>query len=368
MSDGPFPFDHNSPPDDDPETKPGDWIALSRKVREHPIVGCGQPVKPADPWKGAHSRFEAWFDLLCLAQYKPSRINNKGEVMTLDVGQLMGALPFLSARWNWTTKTVRGFLSTLEHERMITASTGENENSGIHKGSRQPNKCRVITICNYSRYQQMSDAIDDYIRQARGQAKGSQWAGEGQAKGSNLTLTTSTTEQVDILSDWHRTPPPQTKPKARPTRVYSERFEEFWRAYPDRTNNSKPAAAEQFDRLDAASQAAAIASLPAFANYCRANQDYRCVHSERYLKTRRFESFNLEAESSEPWWKDPAKVALITDDQWRGSIAKYANGIWPPDRLGPAPGNPRCVVPKHLITELRLTERYTEKGISREKH
>lgn len=368
MSEAPFPYDHNQQPHEEPETNPGDWIALSRKVREHPIVGCGQPVKPENPWKGAFSRFEAWFDLLCLAQYKPSRINNKGEVITLDVGQLMGALPFLSGRWNWTTKTVRGFLSTLEHERMITASTGENEKTDSQKGSRQPNKCRVITICNYLRYQQMSDAIDQYIRQARGQAEGSQRAGDGQAKGSNLTLTTSTTEQVDTLSDIHRTARSPTKSKARPARVYSERFEEFWRAYPDRTNNSKPAAAEQFDRLDAASQATAITSLVAFASYCRANPDYRCVHAERYLKDRRFESFNQQAESSDPWWKDPAKVALITDDQWRGSISKYANGVWPPERLGPAPGNPRCVVPQHIITELRLLDRYTDKGISKEKH
>jgi hypothetical protein len=388
MTDAPFPYDHNGPPIEADETKPGDWIALSRRVREHPIVGCGQPVKPDDPWRGAYSRFEAWFDLLCLAQYRPSRVNNKGEVMTLEVGQLMGARRYLSDRWNWSEKTVRGYLDTLESEGMIERSTPDriggpsvaprwpseqaSSEKGQQKGQQRTNKSSVISICNYSKYQQMSEAIDAYIRQTRGPAKGQQRATEGPPKGQNLTLTPSTIEQVDTLSDQADRTPPQPKPKkikSRPARVYAERFEEFWRAYPDRTNNSKPAAAEEFDRLDAQSQADAIRSLPAFAAYCQANTDYRCIHAERYLKQRRFDGFAEKAEpTKEAWWKDPEKVRQITDDQWRGSIAKHANGMWPPDRLGPAPGSPRCVVPKHIIDELKLTERYTPNGISREKH
>lgn len=150
---------------------------------------------------------------------------------------------------------------------------------------------------------------------------------------------------------------------------YTETFEVFWKAYPDRRNNSKPNAFEQWRKLSPEDRDNANRSLSQFAAYLRSKPDTPCVHAERYLKWRRFDGYLDEPEvAAEPWWKDSAKVAAITDAQWRGSIAKYANGIWPPDRLGPAPGNPRCVVPKHLITELRLTERYTEKGISREKH
>ena len=171
-------------------TNPGNWIALSRNVREHPIVGAGQPVDPADTRRGAWSRMEAWFDLLCLAQWKPSRINNKGQVMTLDAGQLMGALPFLAARWNWTIGTVRWYLSTLERAEMISRALTKTDN---HDGgnSRQPtNKCNVITIANYSKYQIISNAPDGYVHHTKRQANNRHATGEQQANASNLTRKT----------------------------------------------------------------------------------------------------------------------------------------------------------------------------------
>ena len=195
---------HNSPPEfDEGEVRPGDWIALSRRVREHPVVGCGQPVKPADPWRGAWSRFEAWFDLLCLAQYRAARVNNRGEVVALAVGQLIGARSYLAGRWNWTEKTVRGFLDTLEDEGMISrAKTAGpllapelmNEKNGPAKGqqksTRSNNKSNTITVCNYEKFQRISDAIEAYIADHRNSEKGQQRASEGPAKGQTLTKET----------------------------------------------------------------------------------------------------------------------------------------------------------------------------------
>lgn len=54
--------------------------------------------------------------------------------------------------------------------------------------------------------------------------------------------------------------------------------------------------------------------------------------------------------------------------EWKAQIAKHANGIWPADRLGHPPGSKLCAVPDAVVTEERLTERYTPNGISREKH
>jgi hypothetical protein len=161
--------------------------------------------------------------------------------------------------------------------------------------------------------------------------------------------------------------PKQSRKNAPPK--YTEAFETFWKAYPDKRNNSKPNAFEQWRKLSDEDQDRARSALPHYAAFLRSKPDTPCVHAERYLKWRRFDGYLEEPSApAEPWWKDPTKVAAITDAQWRGSIAKHANGIWPPDKLGPAPGSPRCVVPQHIITELHLTERYTDKGISREKH
>jgi DNA-binding transcriptional regulator YhcF (GntR family) len=170
---------------------PGNFIALSRNVREHPIVGAGKPVKPDDPARGSYSRMEAWIDLLCLAQYKPARVNNRGEVVTLDVGQLLGARSYLALRWNWSDKTVRNFLETLEVDEMISFSSksgevihkDEGQQKGQQSANSKTNKANVITVCNYSRYQLMSDAIERFVAHKKGQQQGQLGASKGPAKG-----------------------------------------------------------------------------------------------------------------------------------------------------------------------------------------
>lgn len=150
---------------------------------------------------------------------------------------------------------------------------------------------------------------------------------------------------------------------------YSEDFENFWASYPDRTNNSKLKAWQAWRQLTAVERQRAFASLPAFTRYCRSNPTYRCVHAERYLRDRRFESeFETGSQSNgeRPFWMKPDLVAKITVEKWRNAIAKHANGVWPVDMLGPAPGSPGCVIPNDLIVELRLIERYAPNGSERQ--
>lgn len=164
-----------------------------------------------------------------------------------------------------------------------------------------------------------------------------------------------------------------TGSKAR--RVYPEAFEHFWRQYPDTRNNSKPRAFAEWRKLDATDRDLALKACAGYSRYCLDNKDYRCLHAERFISHRRFESYATTAQSpdgtasaSVVWWQDPAKVASITDDRWREAISKYANGVWPPDKLGPAPGSKRCVVPQRIIDDLRLTEKYDANGISKIPH
>lgn len=69
--------------------------------------------------------------------------------------------------------------------------------------------------------------------------------------------------------------------------------------------------------------------------------------------------------SSKPWWQNPENLKAMTPDRWRRGIQQYANGIWHVEKLGPPPGHPKCVVPQFLISELRLTDIYTDGGIKR---
>ena len=74
----------------------------------------------------------------------------------------------------------------------------------------------------------------------------------------------------------------------------------------------------------------------------------------------------VETDDRRPWWTDEAKVREVTIEQWRGSIRKHANGIWPIVKLGPPPGDPQCLVPRKLIAELKLDEIYDQFGRRRD--
>lgn len=66
-----------------------------------------------------------------------------------------------------------------------------------------------------------------------------------------------------------------------------------------------------------------------------------------------------------PWWQDATRVAATSLDRWRELIAEHAGKFWPGVHLGPPPGQPGCIVPKQLIEELKLCERFDERGLQR---
>jgi hypothetical protein len=128
-------------------TRANNWFAVARTTFEHPIVGAGQPVRPADPTRGAYAKMEAWVDLTGLARHSLCRVSNKGTVIILQRGQLMASRSFLAKRWNWTEKTVRVFLHRLERDGMIKRATGQE------RGQQKANQSTVITISNYDKFQ-----------------------------------------------------------------------------------------------------------------------------------------------------------------------------------------------------------------------
>jgi hypothetical protein len=160
---------HNKPPRAEWESNPSGWIAVSRELRNHPIVGAGKPVAPADPRRGAFSRMEAWLDLLCLANYKKTRVPNRGQVMTLDVGQLVGSRRWLANRWNWSDKAVRHFLGVLDDEGMIDFIHSDR---GPQTDRHNNIQAATISICNYSNYQLYKDLITDHVKRVKGPTRG----------------------------------------------------------------------------------------------------------------------------------------------------------------------------------------------------
>jgi hypothetical protein len=152
------------------------WIARHRAVRDHWLVGHGLHVKPADPTrKRCSTQGEAWEDLCMECRYSDGTVMNGGRKMELRRGELIGAVSWLGARWNWTPKTVRRFLDQLEADGMI-----ELKSPGVQNGTQKGKQSTVITVCNYELYQSMRG----YDGQAKEQATGEQRASTGQAEGT----------------------------------------------------------------------------------------------------------------------------------------------------------------------------------------
>lgn len=107
------------------------WICLHREITDHWI------------WQGEpYSKAQAWVDLVIHANHTNTRITIKGQHVNLKRGQQARSELTLSKTWGWSRGKVRRFLKILENESMIVQQTG-------HLTS-------VITVCNYSVYQDLN--------------------------------------------------------------------------------------------------------------------------------------------------------------------------------------------------------------------
>lgn len=209
------------------------WIAINVDVLNHPLVGAGQPVAPADPCRGSYSRLEAWFWMISEANFEAGHIINRGRRMRLDRGDLAGAYSFLAHTWNWTPKTVRSWLEKLIEEGMISRRVMHADEQMQHgqvvptseptKGKQFGNHAQVLTICNYDRYQFSGDTTPMSQGQARGKQLGKQ---KGKHQGKQLSeLSTSKQTEKDELPPQQRQAPGQAKGQAKgqaPTEVFIE--------------------------------------------------------------------------------------------------------------------------------------------------
>lgn len=85
------------------------------------------------------TRMSAWFDLLLMANYKPSVIYVRGIKIDIDRGQIATSSKALAERWRWSRGKVERYLNELEIEQQI----GQQKNNVIN----------LISITNYNKYQ-----------------------------------------------------------------------------------------------------------------------------------------------------------------------------------------------------------------------
>lgn len=107
------------------------FVVMHRDALEHPLFAN-------DP-----ARLGAWCWLIMGACWKPTKFNINGSIVTLNRGQICVSVRQLAGAWGMSKSAVDRFLGRLETETMIEREAGHGK--------------LVITICNYSKYQDIGN-------------------------------------------------------------------------------------------------------------------------------------------------------------------------------------------------------------------
>lgn len=105
------------------------WIKVHRQIKEHYLF----------KEKRVFSKFEAWIDILLMANHADNRFMLGNELIEIKKGQFITSELKLMHNWNWSKSKVRAFLSLLQKDSMIVLTSDK--------------KKTTLTIVKYSDYQ-----------------------------------------------------------------------------------------------------------------------------------------------------------------------------------------------------------------------
>ena len=106
------------------------WIKLWRSCEDNPLYF-------SEPF----TKFQAWIDLLILANHRKKTVSIRGILVTVDRGQVLAGEEFLAERWKWSRGKVRRFMAYLSSKTVQQIVQQKN------------NVCTVVSITNFDRYQ-----------------------------------------------------------------------------------------------------------------------------------------------------------------------------------------------------------------------
>lgn len=143
------------------------FITMHRDALDHPMLQDGD-------------RFRAWFWLIANAAWKQTSVRVKGETVTIERGELSFSQRFLADKWGWSKSRVDRFIADLRAEGMISTRSKNGADSGATSGHNAGQGQCIITICNYSVYQDQQQEQRGNVGATRGATSG---ATAGQQRG-----------------------------------------------------------------------------------------------------------------------------------------------------------------------------------------
>ena len=148
------------------------FVVIRRGAFDHHLIG--------DP-----SRFYAWCWLISTACWKPTKFNIQGVTVTLERGQLCASVRQMAEAWGWSKSAVDRFLTRLETETMIERKAGQGRT--------------ILTICNYSKYQDVPNTKRDSIGTASGTPAGHQR--DTKEQGNHITSNSNELQPDDVSNE-----------------------------------------------------------------------------------------------------------------------------------------------------------------------
>jgi len=122
------------------------WVSIHRSILDGPL------------WTDERfTKGQAWLDLILNANHTDKKALIKNTMIMVKRGEQIRSKLTLSKVWGWNRKTVSSFLLLLEKEQMITQHSTQQTTH--------------ITICNYSKYQDINKTDGQQLGQQLGQQR-----------------------------------------------------------------------------------------------------------------------------------------------------------------------------------------------------
>ncbi|WP_289138181.1 hypothetical protein [uncultured Brevibacillus sp.] len=166
------------------------WISWHRQIMNHWLY----------KEKRVFSRYEAWLDIVMLANHQDARFVFGGELVEVVRGQKITSIRQLCDRWGWSNTKVKNFLKLLEDDGMIVVNSDT--------------KKTLITVEKYDFFQGQDDAEATRKRHASD--------AETTQKHTNNNVNKVNKEKKE---------------------TYTPQFDEFWSVYPRKASKADTAKA-----------------------------------------------------------------------------------------------------------------------------
>jgi len=121
------------------------YIKLYRKAFDNPLY-----------FSEKFTKFQAWTDLLLMANHKDAQVSIRGILVKVNRGQVLASEEYLAERWKWSRGKVRRFMQSLANP-LKTSESSSGHRDGGKTGQQivqqKTNVTTIITITNYEEYQ-----------------------------------------------------------------------------------------------------------------------------------------------------------------------------------------------------------------------